>query len=136
MGKIRENPGIISMIKIDENDLIDLIRWARRYCDGRNTFAPSCFNDIYFRLRKENPNLFKNKDPHDFTLMNQGAYWPFAQDGMYNSEKGDYDALPQEIIFNEMYSKLIKDNNETSPMEDRKKKSVRVKRVSSQSKKN
>lgn len=79
-------------VTIKSKDLIDLIHWARRYCDNRSTFAPSSFNNIYIRLRSDNPDLFRCKDEFDKTLKDNGAYWPYAQDGNYNSETGVFDA--------------------------------------------
>jgi len=80
------------MIKIEPQDLIDLIYYARRYCDSRATYAPSHFNNIYQRIRSENPDFIRKYDHFDFTLRDRGAYWPYSQDGMYNEETGVFDA--------------------------------------------
>src|ERR1700692_4917872 len=63
-------------------DAIELIYWARRYCDGRSTYAPSSFNWLLKRVRAENQSLIL-ADTFDQTLMNGGMHWPFAQDGIY-----------------------------------------------------
>ena len=67
-------------IEIDENDLIDLLYWARRYCDNRSTYAPSRFNKIYNKIRNEYPDFIIICDKFDSTLKNNGIYWPYAQD--------------------------------------------------------
>lgn len=82
------------MINVEESDLMDLIHWARRYCDGRATFAPTEFNKVYERIRSNHPDLIRCKDNFDATLKDRGAYWPYAQDGMYSHENGSYDARP------------------------------------------
>ena len=76
-------------------DLIDLIHWARRYCDGRATFAPSSFNQVYARIRSAYPDLLRCNDRFDETLMEHGSYWPYAQDGMHDPETGKMDARPR-----------------------------------------
>lgn len=77
---------------ISERDLIDLIHWARRYCDFRRTYAPSEFNRIYNRIRSDNPDMIRCKDVMDETLMNKGEFWPYAQDGQYNPDTCVFDA--------------------------------------------
>ena len=80
-------------MKISEEDLLELIYWARRYCDGRATYAPSRFNQLYNKIVQMNPTIFiKEKDQFDQTLMDKGKYWPYAQDGMFNENTGAYDA--------------------------------------------
>jgi hypothetical protein len=79
------------MIKIEEKDLLDLIHWSRRYCDGRATFASSSFNQLYEKIVRLNPEICQ-KDPFDYTLSNKGEFFPYAQDGMYNEKTGAYDA--------------------------------------------
>lgn len=79
-------------VAIEIKDLFDLIHWARRYCDGRSTFAPSSFNQVYSRIRSAYPDLVRCNDRMDETLMGRGAYWPYAQDGMYNPNTVNYDA--------------------------------------------
>lgn len=80
-------------MKISEEDLLELIYWARRYCDGRATYAPSRFNQLYDKIVQMNPTIFiKEKDQFDQTLMDKGKYWPYAQDGMFNENTGAYDA--------------------------------------------
>lgn len=84
------------MTKIEEQHLLDLIHWARRYCDGRRTYAPSRFNQLYEYIVHLNPKL-KEKDYFDETLMEKGRYWPYAQDGQYDSNTGHYDAIPMKL---------------------------------------
>ena len=85
------------MVKISPQDLAELIYWARRYCDGRATYAPSSFNAMYQRIRSNNPEVLRCHDKHDKTLMDEGSYWPYAQDGMYNKENGSFNAVPRKI---------------------------------------
>jgi hypothetical protein len=84
----QNNPDII----VNKYDLLELIYWARRYCDGRSTYAPTRFNGIYKRIRSQYPDLLRLKDQFDETLKDKGMYWPYAQDGMYNENTGQYDA--------------------------------------------
>ncbi len=70
------------MIEIEEQDLLDLIHFARRYVDKRTTYAPSVFNTIYKTIMIRYPDL-QQKDPHDKTLKENGKFFPYAQDGMY-----------------------------------------------------
>ncbi len=79
-------------VLVNPHYLLDLIFWARRYCDGRSTYAPSSFNKIYKEIRSEYPDLLRCKDQFDDTLKDKGAFWPYAQDGMYNPENGSFDA--------------------------------------------
>ncbi len=79
-------------IEISHQDLMDLIYWARRYCDRRSTYAPSSFNAVYQRVRSKYPDIVRCDDKFDPTLMDEGAYWPYAQDGMFNKETGGFDA--------------------------------------------
>lgn len=80
--------------KISSRDLLELIYWARRYCDGRSTYAPHTYNEVYRRVRSDNPELIRCGDKHDPTLMREGAFWPYAQDGMYDEIRGYYEARP------------------------------------------
>lgn len=84
------------MIEIDAKDLIELIYYSRRYCDGRSTYAPSHFNNIYQRIRSENPDFIRTYDYFDPTLTDKGMFWPYAQDGMFNEKTGSFDARPRE----------------------------------------
>ena len=79
------------MIEIETDDLIDLIYWARRYCDKNKTYAPLCFNRLYDKLLLSYP-FIKNKDKFDNTLMNNGEFFPYAQDGMYDEKSNRFDA--------------------------------------------
>ena len=78
-------------IFIDEADLIKLLFMARRYADGRSTYAPSAYNMVLQRVYNNNPHLVL---PHDNTLTRDGLYSPWAQDGMYNEDTGRFDARP------------------------------------------
>jgi|GEM_PF-4561465 hypothetical protein len=79
-------------IEIEEEDLLDLIHWARRYCDKRCTGVAHQFNGIYKRLRSAYPDLLRTRDLFDKTLMNNSEFWPYAQDGDFKDENGGYDA--------------------------------------------
>ena len=79
------------MIEIEEKDLLDLIHWARRYCDKRMTYAPNAFNKIYKRIFEE--NCLWSLDTYDHTLYNNGQFWPYAQDGQYDPLTGRFDAM-------------------------------------------
>ncbi len=79
-------------VEINREDLMELIHWSRRYCDGRSTYAPKRFNQLYRRLRSAYPDVMRCDDEVDTTLMDKGAFWPYAQDGMFNKETGTYDA--------------------------------------------
>lgn len=85
-------------IPVGAKDLSDLIYYARRYCDGRATYAPHTFNEIYARIRSDNPDFIRCYDWQDETLMGDGRYWPYAQDGMYDEETGKFDARPKWTI--------------------------------------
>lgn len=78
-------------MNISEKDLLDLIHFARRYCDNRKTPAPNTFNKVYDRIVHVNPTI-KEKDKIDETLKDKGKFWPYAQDGSYKDETGYFDA--------------------------------------------
>lgn len=78
-------------VTIDAEDLLDLIHSARRYCDRRCTFAPSEFNELYRRLLKQWPDLAKH-DKMDLVLHSEGKFWPYAQDGHFDEDTGNFDA--------------------------------------------
>ena len=85
-------------MKIDLEDVLELIHWARRYCDGRATYARSRFNQLYDKIVQLNPTIsIKEKDQFDQTLKDKGKYWPYAQDGQYNEKTGSYDAIPMRL---------------------------------------
>lgn len=69
------------MIEIEQEDLLQLIHWARRYCDGKCTFDPYEFNSMYRKLRQLNPNLM-DADKIDNRLSDDGMQWPYAVEGM------------------------------------------------------
>lgn len=79
-------------MEIEKDHLMELIYWARRYCDGRSTYAPSRFNNIYQCIRSQYPDIIRCQDQFDQTLTEKGKYWPYAQDGMYNENTGSFDA--------------------------------------------
>ena len=62
-------------IEIEEKDFLDLIYWARRYCDRRRSYAVSDFNTIYDKYKDH-----LKHDNKDVTLYEAGKYWPFAVD--------------------------------------------------------
>lgn len=68
------------MIKISPQDLVELIFWARRYCDGRQTYAPSSFNIVYKNIRSDNPDFIRCYDKFDKTLNSEGKFWPYSLD--------------------------------------------------------
>lgn len=80
------------MIKIRVRDLEEMVYWARRYCDGRSTYAPTSFNSTYKSIKSSYADLEKNKQV-DQTLSHDSKFWPYAQDGMYNpGQLGSIDA--------------------------------------------
>lgn len=78
---------------ISKDHLLELIYFARRYCDNRSTYAPHRFNLMYESIMTSFPEL-REGDTFDKTLMHEGQYWPYAQDWMYDEETGDFDARP------------------------------------------
>jgi len=60
-------------------DLSEFVYWARRYCDGRQTYAASSFNLALERVMLENPT-FKDFDSVDVTLKDKGKFWPWASE--------------------------------------------------------
>lgn len=84
-------------VEICERHLLDLIHYARRYCDARATYSSHDFNKIYIEIRSDYPDTMR-KDQFDNTLKDKGSYWPYAQDGMYNSNNKSYNAIPNEGI--------------------------------------
>lgn len=64
-------------------DIAEILYWARRYCDGRATYAPFSFNRTYDRILSKFPEI-KDIDKYvDKTLTEQGKFFPYAQDYMY-----------------------------------------------------
>lgn len=84
-------------MEIEEKDLLELIWWARRYCDRRCTYVPSDFNKLYDKIVGMNPS-FRNKDKFDRALTDEGKFWPYAQDDMYDEKTGRFDARPKKKI--------------------------------------
>lgn len=64
-------------------DIHEMIFWARRYCDGRRTYAASSFNESYDRLLLVFPMLAEADGPRDPTLTCDGKFHPYATDGDY-----------------------------------------------------
>lgn len=81
----------IEKVSININDLLELIHWARRYADRRCTFVPREFNRIYMDILSQYPFL-KEHEFIDKTLTDDGKFFPLAQDGMYDENKGFFDA--------------------------------------------
>lgn len=81
-------------VKVHLSDLLEMVYWARRYCDGRSTYAPSSFNNRYESLNYDTMGQLKIEDKKDDTLTNQGEFWPYAQDGMYDAEMKSFNAVP------------------------------------------
>lgn len=81
-------------VSIRKDTLLDLIHWARRYCDGLVTYDPSLFNRCYRKIIKEYPEI-SSLDQFDRTLKDEGSYWPYCKDGWYEWEKSQYDAMPE-----------------------------------------
>ncbi len=81
-----------NMLQIEQEDLLDLLHWARRYCDRRSTYAPSEFNKIYDALILKYP-FIQDKDRMDETLMDKGKFFPYCQDGMFNPETNHFNAV-------------------------------------------
>jgi hypothetical protein len=71
-------------------DAVKEIVWmARRYADGRSTFAPTSFNDAYDILYSVfGEDIEYNKNEIDKTLTDGGKFFPYAQDGMSNVSDG------------------------------------------------
>jgi hypothetical protein len=57
----------------------DIIWMARRYADGRRTYAPSMFNDAYDVLRNELGDFERLNDPDE--APDRIKNWPYATDG-------------------------------------------------------
>jgi hypothetical protein len=65
-------------LTIEEYDLLELIHYARRYCDGRYTGAPDNFNAIYDRLRTAAGVTLQEErsDAHVVTSFPYATYGP------------------------------------------------------------
>lgn len=72
--------------ELEEHELQELIHWSRRYCDLRSTYAPSMFNELLDSIMKRYPTFVPTLDDQH--------YFPWAQDGMYNPDNGNFDARP------------------------------------------
>ena len=83
----------MTKVEVSVHHLMELVWMARRYVNGRSTYAPHIFNGIYEALRDDHPELFEN-EPLDTTIQ----YFPYAQDGMFNPDTGDFDARPEATL--------------------------------------
>ncbi len=91
--KMSEHTENKDQVLIDKEDLLELIHWARRYCDGRSSYAPHRFNELYRRIRSMHSDFIRNKDTFDQTLKDGGTFWPYAQDGMYDENINSFNAV-------------------------------------------
>ena len=64
----------------------DIILMARRYAEGRSTYAPSMFNDAYDVLRDSIGDSLELSNPGDSTVRN----YPYATDGMIEFKPRKY----------------------------------------------
>ena len=63
------------------NAIADIIWMARRYADGRSTYAPSMFNRAYDVLVKEFGKEIEHFTANpDSTLTDNGKHFPYAKD--------------------------------------------------------
>lgn len=77
-------------IKITVRQLLDLIHWARRYCNGRSTSSPHDFNLMYWELANRYPDIVTfDKEKPDNSI----EFFPFAQDGMFRKEDNRFNAI-------------------------------------------
>ena len=74
---------------LSERHLQELVHWARRYVDGRSTYAPSSFNEVLHNIMERYPDFVP--------LLDDQHYFPWAQDGMYNPDNGNFDARPRKV---------------------------------------
>ena len=74
-------------VSVDADHLVWLIHWARRYADGRYTWVPRDFNDIYDTIMGKYPSL-KQREFRDELLTNRGQYFPHAKAGEYDADYG------------------------------------------------
>jgi hypothetical protein len=70
-------------VVISEQDFLELLHFARRYCDGRMTSVPSVFNAIYDRVQRDNPALLL-KEREDVVTKR----FPYAHDPFSREERG------------------------------------------------
>jgi len=69
-----------------------ILYMARRYADGRSTYAPHMFNDAYDTLRDI---LGKGESLELTTGDVEVSTWPYAQDGMYNPKQKSFAIGPR-----------------------------------------
>lgn len=67
--------------KVKESHLLDLIWMARRYADGRMTYAVSQFNDIYDSMHIDVREKDQARPDPAVTVK-----FPHAHDGMWDTE--------------------------------------------------
>jgi len=69
----------MSMTKEETQAIKDIIWMARRYANGRKTYAVSLFNDAYDTIRDSIGDSLEQPYDPDQDEMN---YYPYAEDGM------------------------------------------------------
>jgi hypothetical protein len=80
--------GTIEKQNLDFYKAVELIvKFARRYANGRMTFAPITFNEEYDIIRTNFDN--KWKEPRDEHIPT----FPYAQDGHYEKFKPSFNAI-------------------------------------------
>ena len=67
-------------ISISKVDLLDLIHWARRYCDKEGGVSAKRFNGVYRRIRSDAQDLLRSFDCLDPILKDRGINWPLANE--------------------------------------------------------
>jgi len=83
-----------STVAVRVDHLLSLIHWARRYADGRMTWVPRDFNEIYFIITNQYPYL-KNLEFQDKLLTHDGRHFPYAQDGSSLEKNDKFDAVTE-----------------------------------------
>ena len=71
-----------TFVTLHRQSLLDLIHWARRYCDMRSTFAPSTFNSLYNHIKDTQPEALID----EFDDSEVCKFFPYAQNGMYDEK--------------------------------------------------
>lgn len=70
----------------------DIVWMARRYADGRRTYAPSMFNDAYNALVRELGNFERENDPDN--APDRIKNYPYASDDLRYAVNDPY---PEEL---------------------------------------
>lgn len=98
-GLLITGENMIRKLNISEHDILELIHFARRYCDGRKTGVAKEFNEIYDRIRKNNLTYYGflnlKKLPNEQDNSHVCKFFPYAQDGDYDEKTGNFDAIPK-----------------------------------------